>query len=130
MIGCGLSPGGWSAVAPEMEEPTAATEPELLMGPKDWNWHYEAGFAIAEGRVKNISGRSLDGVVAVAEWEAADGMFITSDDALIDYQPILPGQTSPWSIIGTWNPAMKNGHARVSFRHILGGTIGTNTSEE
>ena len=40
--------------------------------------------------------------------------FITFDDALIDYQPVLPGQTSQFTVIGTWNPAMQT--AALQFK--------------
>jgi len=67
-------------------------------------------------------------MVAV-EFESEDGTFITSEDALIDYDPLLPDQTSPWSIIATWNPAMRNGSAKVRFRSFRGEALSTRVVE-
>ena len=78
----------------------------------------DAGFVEAQGQVTNISSGSLRNVTAVVTFLTASGDFITSTDALIDFNPILPGQTSPWSVITTWNPAMQS--ARVEFKDLLG----------
>lgn len=116
--------------AAEVKEPDAVPMPEttvplLEMRKGDWHWSQdpEGHYVTAEGRVKNISGHSLDDVLAVVEWETKDGSFITSDDALIEYQPILAGQTSPWHVITQGNPEMAR--ASVSFTWLGGGTIPT-----
>ena len=46
---------------------------------------------------------------------------ISSDSALIDYDPILAGQQSPWSVICRDNPAITKW--RVEFKEFFGGTI-------
>ena len=51
------------------------------------------------------------------------GTFITTDNALIDYNPILPGQTSPFKTMSSTNPAMSK--YTVDFKHLIGGTIDT-----
>jgi hypothetical protein len=86
-----------------------------------WSWSTEYGYATASGQVKNVSGQSIERVEAVVSFYTADGTFITSADALIDYQPILPGQTSPFKVMQTHNPAMRK--ASVEFKHLFGGTI-------
>lgn len=85
---------------------------------------------IAEGRVKNISSEPLDGVEAIVDFETEDGTFITSTSALIDYQPIMPGQASTWKVITGWNPLMSKGKASVTFKHLMGGTIDTTSKED
>ncbi len=98
---------------------------EVDVGPQleleTWTWGEEYSYAIAHGTVKNISGESLKNVQAVVSFYAKDGTFITSDDALIDYNPILPGQTSPFKVIATHNPAMRK--AGIEFKELMGGTI-------
>jgi hypothetical protein len=78
-------------------------------------------FATVEGQVKNISGQSLDSVLVVVSWYDASGGFITSDWSFIDYQPILAGQTSPFKVMTTKNPAMKK--FSINFKEFAGGTI-------
>ncbi len=79
------------------------------------NYHY------IEGLIKNISNEPISSVVAVGLWFDKDGEFIKSDDALIDYNPILPGQTSPFKTISRGNPAMSK--FRVEFKTMRGATL-------
>jgi hypothetical protein len=84
-------------------------------------WHIEYGYAILEGQVTNISSQPLKNVAAVASFYDSNGGFITSSDTLIDYNPVLPGQTSPFKAMATENPTMKK--AGVAFKELMGGTI-------
>lgn len=79
------------------------------------------GFAFIRGEVTNVSGRRLENVVAVGTWRTADGTFIVSDDALIDFDPLLPGQTSPFEIISRYNPLMSR--CNLQFKHLFGEQI-------
>ncbi len=79
------------------------------------------GYITVNGQVKNVSEASLEAVDAVVEFYDANGKFVKSDDALIDYDPILPGQTSPFSVISTDNPAIKQ--YKTSFKYLLDGSI-------
>jgi hypothetical protein len=81
------------------------------------------GYYIVEGQVRNISGSSLKDIEAVASWYAADGTFITSDSAIIEYNPILPGQTSPFKAMSTANPKMAK--YAVEFKLLFGPTVET-----
>jgi hypothetical protein len=81
----------------------------------------DIGFNRCQGFVKNVSGVSLENVEVVIEWVDSSGIPQSSDDALIDYNPVLSGQESPWNTIGTYNPALRR--FRVMFKDLLGGTI-------
>jgi hypothetical protein len=74
-----------------------------------------------EGQVKNISDRPLKSVQVVATWYDKDDKFITTDTAMIDYNPIMPGQTSPFKTITRGNPLMSR--FSVDFKYIFGRTI-------
>ena len=87
----------------------------------------ESGYAIFEGQVKNISSSPLENVDAVVTFYDSAGGFITSSDALIDFNPILPSQTSPFKVMKTENPAMRK--AGVEFRHLMGGPIAYRNAE-
>lgn len=84
-------------------------------------------YATIEGEVKNISDRPLRDVTVVASWYTSDRTFVTSDQALTTFNPILPGQTSPFRVISTRNPAM----ARyvLAFRELAGPMISTRDDE-
>ena len=107
------------ASSSEVTKPSVPTGPQLEL--VRYAWQIEYGFAILEGQVRNISSEPLKNVAAVASFYDSNGGFITSSDTLIDYNPILPGQTSPFKVMATENPAMKK--ARVEFKELLGGTI-------
>jgi hypothetical protein len=95
------------------------TEPVLEL--QKWHWYEEYGYAIAEGTVKNISSESLNNVLAVVQIYDKQGNFVKSDSALIEYRPILPGQTSPFKVMASFNPAM--GKASIDFKTFSGGTL-------
>jgi hypothetical protein len=103
--------------------PSPPPEPQYdlaLISSKGYESEY-GGYHITEGLVKNISSQPLKNVTAVGIWLDKDGEFIKSDDALIDYNPILPGQTSPFKTMSTGNPAMTK--FRVEFKTLMGGTL-------
>ncbi len=105
--------------------PTQADAPLLEL--QTFNFTKSYDFDKVQGAVKNISGQKMEGVQVVASFYDKDDNFIKSDDAMIKYNPILPGQISPFETIGTDNPAIKT--ASVSFKYIFGGTIPTREAE-
>jgi hypothetical protein len=105
------------------EEETSASTPQLALISSRGYQTESGGYYIVEGQVQNISGNNLKDIEAVASWYAADGTFITSDSAIIEYNPLLPGQTSPFRTMSTANPAMAK--YTVEFKSLFGPTIGT-----
>ena len=79
-------------------------------------------------QVKNISGKSLDNVTAVGNAYTDSGEFVKSDTALIEYDPILSGQTSPFEVLMTGNPAISK--CKVDFKYLFGGSIKTKRSDK
>ena len=75
------------------------------------------------GEVKNISNTKLENVVAVVNFRTEDGTLVKSDEALIDYDVLMPGQTSPFEVLTTDNPAIKK--LGLSFRIFWGDPIPT-----
>lgn len=100
--------------------PPVPAQPQLELVATQWRRSSDM-FITMEGQVRNISNEPLEDVTAVTTYTNTNGDFITSDDALIDFNPILPGQTSPFSTITTYNPEITR--ARVEFKHLMGGTI-------
>jgi len=100
-------------------------EPKLLL--LDWSWHEEGSYAIVEGLVKNISDASLEDVQAACEFYTEDKDFITSDTSLIEYNPLLPEQTSPFKIYAKFNPRMHS--AKIDFKKHFGGSINWENQE-
>lgn len=78
-------------------------------------------FYECSGAVRNISGEVQRNVQVVIAWLDAAGTTQTSDTALIEYNPLLVDQESPWKVIGTTNPALTK--YTVNFKQLGGGTI-------
>ncbi len=66
----------------------------------------QGNLIVVEGQVRNISGESLRNVEVLVQWYSAGDEFIKGESALIEYDPILRNQVSPFRVITTWNPAM------------------------
>lgn len=103
----------------ETSEESGMGEPKLKL--LDYNFDREYDYIIVQGQVKNISKESLKNVEALVEFFDEDDNFIKKDSALIDYNPILSNQTSPFEVITTDNPEIAR--YRVSFKNLLDGKI-------
>jgi len=57
-----------------------------------------------------------------------DETAITSDDALLTYTVLLPDQISPFKVLSSYNPAMKD--FRLTFKEFLGSQILTKRLED
>ncbi len=104
-------------VTPTTEPSQPAYELQLLSASHERAYDY----ITMSGEVKNISSKNLENVMVVVSYYTDDNTFVKSDDALIDYNPILPGQTSPFESITTDNPAIKR--FKITFKFMFGGTI-------
>ena len=74
-----------------------------------------------EGEVENISGEKLDNVQAVVMHYDSQNNLVTSDSALVEYDPLMPGQRTPFRVGTRYNPEMKT--YIVDFKFLMGGTI-------
>jgi hypothetical protein len=81
----------------------------------------EYGYNTVEGQIENISNQPIKNIEAVVTWFDKDGKFISSDSALVEYNPLLAGQTSPFKVMTRTNPEMKR--FQVEFKELLGGAI-------
>lgn len=81
----------------------------------------EFGFVTVSGTVTNATQAPLRSVMAVASHYSSDGTFIRSDSALVEYDPLMPGQTSPYKVMSRYNPMMIS--CRVEFKLMFGGRL-------
>ena len=63
-----------------------------------------SSYITCEGFVTNLTTSSLSNVQVVIVFEV-DGNPVASDTSFITYDPLLPGQQSPWKVITRDNPA-------------------------
>jgi hypothetical protein len=97
----------------------SSNTPELEI--QSWRCHKEYSYVFVEGLVKNLAAEPLGNVLVVGIFKTSSGNFVKSADALIDYNPVLPGQTSPFKAGTTDNPEIKNCY--IEFKYLMGGTI-------
>ncbi len=92
---------------------------------ESWHWGRTPGgsYVKAEGRVTNNTTQTLRNMQALVEYETSSGQFITSDFSTIDLRDLLPGQSSPFSVMTNYNPAMSR--ASLRFREFYGSTVPT-----
>lgn len=114
--------GGSSSTDSTLSSTYTAPEPQPSpLEVQSWRCDKEHGFVFVRGEVKNVSTQKLKNVVAVGEFRTKGGELVKSEDALLDYNPIMPGQTSPFSAGGTDNPQIQN--CNLGFKYLLGGSI-------
>ena len=100
---------------------TTTTETEelvKLLELLDYKNIREYGFITIKGEVKNISDKRLENVLVVVYYFDENDEFIKTAEALIDYNPIMPGQISPFEAITTDNPLITN--YIVTFKFMFG----------
>jgi hypothetical protein len=118
------SPGQTTSIEPESETPVAP-RPNPLYEPKlellSWRWSEANTYLTAEGEVKNISDESMDNIEVIVSFYASNDVFVKSAEALVDYNPIMPGQTSPFKAMTPSNPVIQK--ARIQFKKMFSGTI-------
>lgn len=88
-----------------------------------WKCDTEHGYTSIRGEVENITDHPLKNVMVVGIFKTADKVLVKSGDALLKYNPIMPGQTSPFRAMVTENPLIEL--CSVSFKFLMGGRINT-----
>jgi hypothetical protein len=84
-------------------------------------------YITVEGEVKNISNQKLENVLVVVIFYDKDSNLITTAEAVIQYNPIMPDQTSPFTAMATDNPLITK--YAVTFQFMFGGQISTTNSQ-
>lgn len=109
-----------NAVYPELAT-VGAGVPQLRLD--SFHCAHGDGTASITGSVTNISTEQLDAVWVVGEFDDAKGNTLASDTDAIELRPLLPGQSSPFTILSIANnPAIKK--CGISgFTHALGSQI-------
>lgn len=92
-----------------------------------WNWSVEYSYAIAEGVVTNKSNSPIQNLEAIVEFTDDADRFIASGSALVEFRRLMPGQSSPFKVMKSYNPLMRS--ARLRFKEFTGGEIGSYQSD-
>jgi hypothetical protein len=109
------------------QRPPRPAEPVLEILSKRGSASAGGGYMVVEGEVKNLTDTPLKSIQVVSSWYDEGGKFITSDSAMIEYDPLMPGQTSPFKTMTRGNPLMKR--FSVEFKPIFGPVLRTKDSD-
>lgn len=104
--------------SPELVSSTPPTPPLEV---KSWKCEVEHTYIHVRGEVKNVTDRPLENIMVVGAFRDKNGTLVKSEDALVDYDPIMPGQTSPFSAGTRHNPQITD--CGLSFKVLMGGTV-------
>lgn len=83
-----------------------------------WRCSKEGGYVRVNGEVRNISNEVLEDVEVVGSFRSADGTLVTSGSATIDFNPLLPGQSSAFEARAEDDPEVSD--CNVTFRKVGG----------
>ncbi len=86
-----------------------------------WRCSKEGGYVRVNGEVRNISDEPLEDVEVVGSFRSADGTLVKSGSAMIDFNPLLPGQSSAFEARAEDDPEVSD--CNVTFRKLGGGEI-------
>jgi hypothetical protein len=104
---------------------TLAERPRLLLVASDIK--SGDGQIAVSGDVKNISPAAIPRVIVVADFGIASGQIVKTAEAAVVYEPVNPGQTTPFRVTIPDNPAIVV--YRVTFKDAAGSTIRAINSE-
>lgn len=108
--------------SPQVPLPTQP-EPEYLLECLSWDNYSEYGYIHVVGEIKNISNIKLENIMAIVNFRTDTGDLVKVDSALIEYDVLMPGQTSPFEVLTTENPAIKK--LGLAFKKLYGEQIRT-----
>jgi hypothetical protein len=77
-------------------------------------------FTQCKGFVTNLTDEPIDDLQVVIEWLDAEGIPQVSDVGRVEYDPLQPGERSPWTVEGETHEL---GAFEVKFKQVGGGTI-------
>jgi hypothetical protein len=73
---------------------------------------------VVVGEVKNVGSAKLDAIQAKGNFYTKDGALIDTGSAILDTNPLMPGQTTTFKAYGPRNSAVST--CSISFTHIFG----------
>ena len=93
--------------------------PELEI--QSWRCDREHGYIFVRGEVKNITENKMKNISVVGSFYSKEGEFIKTADAIVQYNPLMSGQKSPFSAGTTDNPLIKD--CKIAFKFLSGEEI-------
>lgn len=116
-----LGPVGDQSMPPSAAAESQPKPAKYDLRLRSWHCTTENGYHQIDGEIQNISDRPIDQVTIYATFKGNNDEVIKTASALIDYQPIMPGQTSPFKVLTTANPLVRR--CFISVGTLFGGSL-------
>lgn len=112
----------FAVIAPEnIKQNEAGTTPNEQLELISSDCFEKDGYFYVIGEVKNISEHPIHSLTVVGTLRTKEEKLIKSISAIVEYNPIMPGQSSPFEALDRANPLVYK--CGISFKTIMGGTI-------
>ena len=99
----------------------ASVEDKALLDVESWKCETEGNHIYLRGEVKNISDSSFTNLMVVATFRSKDKTVVKSQNSLVEEDPLLPGQTSPFKVMTRVDPEISE--CSLTFKILGGGKI-------
>lgn len=103
----------------EIKQPVKNQEPQLKL--LSSRGEIGRNLITITGEVQNISTEKIESLWVVVSLYDKDDQLITTEDSVVEYTPLMPGQTTPFKSLVRVNPLMKI--YKIGFREGLSGQI-------
>lgn len=100
---------------PSLPPPPREVPPLVI---ESWRFYVESGFVHGVGEVTNTTDEKFEALFVIMTFYDSAGEVVKTSEAVVDFNPLLPGQTSPFTVIDTNNPAIES--ATVAFKTVFG----------
>lgn len=80
-----------------------------------FSWSRGNGYITAEGMVKNITDQKLGHIQALFIGDTKSGQMVSYEDSFIEFDPLMPGQSSPFKVMLQDNPMIATGYMKFKF---------------
>lgn len=68
----------------------------------------DAGEIEVQGEIRNLSSQPINSMVLSAVFNGVGGQFVSTSDLPVKFDPVMPGQVSPFDGFGDYNPIIRN----------------------
>lgn len=110
------SPADSAAPRPSTPVAAAPINPPLELRAFTWQQTETGSYAQVDGQIRNASDARIESLKVIVSFFAIDGTFITSESGYAEFSPLMPGQSSPFSLMVRWNPMMSKATIEFSSR--------------
>lgn len=119
VVGLGCANSGRQTTS---QQPTSLSSSETAINKVSveythrWNWSASGDYIHIEGEIRNVTTERIEGIKIILTFYDKSQRLVTSDISYANFDPIMPGQTSPYTSMISANPAIDTYTVQFSTR--------------